>query len=76
MTKNVSFLDFRSKNDFWRENSNIFVLKINYARYARNIVKWDFLWDFSNTVSSLLVLLAWLKKLSCLLSSFAVSFHI
>ena len=25
--------------DFWRENSNIFTLKLNVARFARNVVK-------------------------------------
>ena len=24
---------------FWRENSNIFTLKINLARFARNVLK-------------------------------------
>ena len=33
--------------NFWRENSQLFV---NIARYARNIVKWNFFGWFSNTV--------------------------
>ena len=32
--------------DFWRENSNIFKKKINVARFARKIIKWEFLRDF------------------------------
>ena len=31
-----------SNVDFWRENSNISTKKINVARFAREIVKWDF----------------------------------
>ena len=35
---------------FWRENSNISYLKVNVARFARDVVKLIFLGCFSNTV--------------------------
>ena len=35
---------------FSAKNSNIVCLKINIARFVHNVVKWDLLTDFSNTV--------------------------
>ena len=35
-----------SNADFWRENSNMCNSKLNVARFARNVIKWDFLSDF------------------------------
>ena len=44
--KLIRILLIHSNVDFWRENSNISTKKINVARFARKIVKWDFFRDF------------------------------
>ena len=39
-----------SKVDSWKKNQNIFTLKIDEARFARKVVKREFLKEFSNNV--------------------------
>ena len=77
-TISIMYLNFRAKIgqysnrffkfNFWRKNSNIFFLLRNVARFARNVVKWDFCSNFQSFILQfeLFSIHIWIRFQHCL----------